>query len=109
MMKNFIYYFLLVIIFLNIGKTNTKSKNLNIFHPIKLHFDFSNLTKNKNTKYLQSLFEETNIILSKLIYTNNNKKINISEKEILKCKKDISFKNIQNSTFDIIIYPIIEK
>ena len=109
MMKNFIYYFLFLILFLNIGKTKTKSKNLNIFHPIKLHFDFSNLTKNKNTKYLQSLFEETNIILSKLIYTNNNKKINISEKEILKCKKDISFKNIQNSTFDIIIYPIIEK
>lgn len=109
MMKDFKYYFLFLIIFINIGKTNTKFKISKIFHPLNIHFDFSNLTKNKNTKFLQSLLKESSIILSKLIYTNNNKKINISEKEILNCKKDIFFKNITNSTFDIVIYPILEK
>ena len=111
-MKNISYCFLFIFILVNIGKSNSKFKkrpNLNIFHPLKLHYDFSNLENNEKNSNLISVLNEARDILSKLIYTNNNQKININPIIMKKFKTKLSFKNVIDSDNDIIILPLRDK
>ena len=103
------YYLFFIISSINMVNINTKPKRMNYFHPLRLKYDFSNLEKNDNNSYLISLLNEASEILTKLIYTDNNKKLNINPEIMAKCKTDLTFENASELDTDIIIIPIIDK
>ena len=107
-MKNIAYCFLFILILVNIGKINSKQEKFDIFHPLKLQIDFSNMPNNDDNN-IKSLISEASNILSKLIFTNNKEKLRTDSKVMSKCKQDLSFNFISKSDIDIIIYPILEK
>ena len=108
-MKNIAYCFLFILILVNIGKINSKPAKFDIYHPLKLQIEFSNLPINNNNDNIKLLLNEASDILSKLIFTSNNEKLDINGKVMSKCKGDLIFKFISKSDIDIIIYPILEK
>ena len=108
-MKNIAYCFLFIFILFNIGKINSKPAKFDIYHPLKLQIEFSNLSNNNNNDRLKLLLNEASDILSKLSFTNNTDKLDINTKVMSKCKGDLTFKFISKSDIDIIIYPILER
>ena len=89
-MKNIAYCFLFILILVNIGKINSKPEKFDIFHPLKLQIDFSNMPNNDDNN-IKSLISEASNILSKLIFTNNKEKLRTDSKVMSKCKQDLSF------------------
>ena len=107
-MKKISYFFSLILLLINIGAIYSKPK-LNIYHPLRINIDFSNIEKNNQNNNLISLLTEVGDILSKLIYSNNVKKLSINPKILSKCKTNISFKSFRSEDIDIIIYPLLYK
>ena len=110
-MKNIsYYYFLFILLLINIENINSKKiKPYAFFHHMEIKLDFSYFQKNKNMDFLISLLTETVKILSKLILSNNIEKISIDSKEISKCKELSSFKSLSDLDADVIIFPILVK
>ena len=107
-MKNIAYCFLFILILVNIEKINSNPEKFDIFHPLKLQIDFSNMPYN-DVYSIKSLISEASDILSKLIFTNNNEKLRTDSKVMSRCRQYLSFNFISKSDIDIIIYPILEK
>ena len=106
-MKNMKYCLFFLILSIYFGNINAKSKNLDYFHPLRLKFDFSNLKKNENNNHLISLLNEASNILTKLIYTDNNKKLNINPEIMDKYKTHLTFENVSELDIDIVIIPVL--
>jgi len=102
-LNNIIIIFLLII---NINNINSYLYRKPIAHPIIIEYDNSNLLKNDDTKYLIELLENAIKIISKLIYCNNIRKININQNVMSKCDASLKFIKTYRLTVDLIIFPI---
>ena len=107
-MKNIsYYYFLFILLIINIENINLKTIKPYAFHHLEIKLDFSYFQKNKNMDFLISLLTEAVKILSKLLLSNNIEKISIDSKEISKCQELSSFKPLSDLDADVIIFPIL--
>lgn len=106
MEKNLKNLFIIFFFIININNTNSYLYRKPIAHPIKIKYDYSNLLKSDHSKYLIKLLKDAKKIITKLVYCNNVRKININENVMSKC--NISFKFVRTSrlTADLIIFPI---
>ena len=63
-MKNMTYCLLIILILINIRNINSKKIGFDIYHPLKLQTDFSNIPDNDNNN-IKLLIREANEIISK--------------------------------------------
>ena len=115
---SFIYLLILIILyffykgeitFFSNRSKNNKSRNETLLHPINIIFDFSNIKNNTINNNLINLLEEGKIIISNLIFCNNNRKISINEEIISQFKEEILFLKKEEVEADLIILPIFKK
>ena len=107
MEKNSNILFLIFFLIININNINSYLYRKPIAHPIKIKYDKSNLLKNDNTKYLIKLLKDAKKIITKLVYCNNIRKININKNVMSKCNYSFNFVQTTRLTADLIIFPIL--